>query len=98
MALALRFAADLRHELRVLHGAAAVGAEIVHPRPRTLVRGQLELRRAAARAFRGDASDPEFHKPRVNKEAAGREEVLPGPELANVEAIQCLRGGGKESV
>ena len=42
MALALRLAADLGDELRVLHGPPAAGADVVHVRPRALVGRNLD--------------------------------------------------------
>ena len=68
--MALRLAADLLHELRVLHRAAAAGAEVVHVRSGALVGRQLEFRAAAVGTLGDDLADPELHDPSVIKPRA----------------------------
>jgi len=67
MALALRLAADLGDELRVLHGPPAAGADVVHVRPRALVGRNLEFRAAAVGTLGDHLADPELHDPSVIK-------------------------------
>ena len=71
MALALRLAADLRNELRVLHRTPAARAEVIHVRARALVGREGELHPVAMRALGGDLADAELHAASVNKADAG---------------------------
>jgi len=65
--MALRFAADLRDELRVLHRPSAAGAEVIHVRSRALVGRNLEFHAAAVGTLGDHLADPELHDPSVIK-------------------------------
>jgi hypothetical protein len=99
VALALRLAADLRNELRVLHRTPAARAEVIHVRARALVGREGELHPVAVRALGGDPADAKLHAASVNKaDARGTGSTSAARNCRLAAAAQMMEEGAKESL